>query len=446
MNYSGYFKTKIKNLMPAIAVIALIPVFLLCGCDTEKARFNWVRTQIEKHYYYSLPSGWEFNGSVKDFAEEYLDQYSQFYTAEEYEQVKASDSGNMEGVGVSFDYVAEGVYPSGESGVYLTKIVGNSPAYHAGLRAGEFVKSGSVNGVEYSFDSKASFTQFLDGISGNTTFTLTTDKGTYQTAKSKYEASYCYMATNSEQWSITYENGVMKVVEETGGKSCLPDGAAYLRLDQFYGNAADEMASLIGVFNSENCTSLVLDLRRNGGGFVNVMSNISSIYTGQLQNPLPSTGVAEYKYGNRENFTSSVTFSKEKSFPAGVKLSVLADSGTASASEALIGVLITNGVIDYSDVYISDFDENYLTHSKTEAKDCRTYGKGIMQTTYQHSVYGYAIKLTTAKIYWPDGVTSIHGTGLGEDMGCQTVSATWNVTYNDDQLPLAIEKIYGKAA
>lgn len=443
MNYSGFYKSGIKKIMPAIAVIALIPVFLLCGCDSEKAKFNWVRTQIDKYYYYSVPSGSVYNGSVKDYVETYLDKYSEFYTAEEFAKVVASDAGNMEGVGISFDYVAEGLHPSGESGVYLTRVVGNSPAYHAGLRAGEFIKSGSVDGVEYTFDSNAEFTRFLDSIPVNTPFSLTTDKDTYRTSKTSYEASYCYMATNSGQWSITYEDGNIKVVEQEGGNSSLPDGAAYLKLDKFYGKSADEMATLMGIFSSKNCTSLILDLRDNGGGYVHVMSSISSIYTGQLQNPLPSTGIAEYKFGNRESFTSKSNYSKENCFPAGAKLSVLADSGTASASEALIGVLITNGVIDYSDVYISDFTDNYLTFSNTWAKDCRTYGKGIMQTTYQHAIYKYAVKLTTAKIYWPDGVTSIHGTGLGPDMGCQTVAAEWNVTYSDDQLSLAIESIYG---
>jgi hypothetical protein len=41
----------------------------------------------------------------------------------------------------------------------------------------------------------------------------------------------------------------------------------------------------------------------------------------------------------------------------------------------------------------------------------KTYGKGIMQTTYS-LWFGGAFKLTTAKIYWPDKTTSIHGTGV----------------------------------
>ncbi|MGN0806268.1 MAG: S41 family peptidase [Candidatus Coproplasma sp.] len=446
MFFSGSVIKAIKKSVAAMAALALIPVFLLCGCDTEKARFNWVRAKIDEYYYPSLPSGWVFNGSVKDFVDEYLDSYSEFYTAEEYKNVTATSAGNMSGVGISYEYVPEGVYPSGESGVHLVRVVGNSPAYSAGIRAGEFVQYASYNGTINTFDSNASFSQFLDSIPQNTTFSITTDKDTYTTCKTSYTASYCYMATKDGTWDVTYENGNMKIVQSSVGKSCLPDGAAYLRLDQFYGNAAYEMASLIEVFNQKNCTSLILDLRRNGGGYVNVMSDISAIYTGQLQNPLPSAGVAEYKNGNREYFMASLSFPTEKQLPAGVKVSVLADNGTASASEALIGVLISNGVIGYSDVYISDFTQGYLSFSGTEAKDCRTYGKGIMQTTFSHPIYGYAIKLTTAKIFWPDGVTSIHDVGLGQDMGCKTVEAGWNVTYDDEQLSLAVEKIYGSQA
>lgn len=442
MKQNGCYIYKIKRIISAAAVLALIPVLLLCGCNSERTAFNWVRSQIDKYYYYSLQSGCEYNGSVKDFVRQYLDEYSQFYTAEEYKTVSATSSGKMDGLGISFEYVPEGVHPSGESGIHLVKVIGNSPAYYSGLSAGEFVKSVSYNGEIRTFDSATSFTLCLDDIPEDASFTITTDRGTYQTSKTEYTASYCYMATNSAGWRITYDNGDMKIVEESVGKSCLPNGAAYLRLDKFYGNAAQEMASLIEIFNQKNCTSLILDLRQNGGGYVSAMSNISAIYTGQLQNQPSSMGIAEYKNGYKEYYRPSVSFASRQQLPAGVKVSVLADNATASASEALIGVLICNGVIDYSDVYISDFDESYLTYSNTLQKDCRTYGKGIMQTTYVHAIYRYAIKLTTAKIFWSDGVTSIHGTGLGQEMGCRTVAASWSVTYADEQLSSAVNQIY----
>ena len=123
-------------------------------------------------------------------------------------------------------------------------------------------------------------------------------------------------------------------------------------------------------------------------------------------------------------------------------MSVLADNGTASASEALIGVLIDNGVMDYGDVYISDFSESYLKFTGTADKNGRTYGKGIMQTTFVNHSTGEALKLTTAKIYWPKGDVSIHDVGLTDEK-CKTVPTDWEVTYGDTQLAAAVAAIYG---
>jgi carboxyl-terminal processing protease len=82
---------------------------------------------------------------------------------------------------------------------------------------------------------------------------------------------------------------------------------------------------------------------------------------------------------------------------------VLANENTASASECLLGVLV-----HYGDVLKNNSD---VILEMNEEGAYRTYGKGIMQTTYM-LLSGGALKLTTAKIYWPDGETSIHGVGF----------------------------------
>ncbi len=434
---------KFKKVFFAIVALALIAVVTVCGCYTESSAYNWARGYIDAYYYWDLPDDCEYKGSVKQFVKDYLDVYSAFYTKEEYDSVYSTAGGNMSGLGVSFEFVPEGVHPQGGSGILLVKVIGNSPAYKAGLRAGEFVKSGTAGTRTVQFDSAGAFSGFLDSLSAGQAFTLTTDKKSYTVAKEAYTASYCRMSTNGKDWTVSYDGDKLTVNETEGGIECLPDGAAYLRLDQFYGNAANEMGALIAKYNAESCTSLILDLRGNGGGYVDLMGDISNIYTGQLQNAYQYSCYAEYKGGQRESYYSQKTFPTEQSFPAGMKLSVLADNGTASASEALIGVLISNGVMDYSDVYVSDFSKAYLDYTGTGDKNCRTYGKGIMQTTFKHQIYGYAIKLTTAKIYWPDGRTCIHGSGLGKDTGCKTVEADWEITYADEQLAKAVALIYG---
>ena len=83
------------------------------------------------------------------------------------------------------------------------------------------------------------------------------------------------------------------------------------------------------------------------------------------------------------------------------KIAVLADENTASASECLIGAMLDYGTLTR--------DALVITETNGVA---RTYGKGIMQTTYVNFTHGDALKLTTAYIFWPQSHTSIHGIGI----------------------------------
>lgn len=444
-----------KKIVTALVALAIAVVFFLAGFlvarftkKREVSSFEWAMKTVGENYFFGVSSDDFLVGALKGMADECLDYYSEYYTAAEYRQLMASNSGKKSGVGVSFTYVGENVHPQGRSGILIESVVGGSPAYESGLRAGEFIESAACGSVTATFKSRGDFSDFIDARADGEQFTLFSDHGQYTLAKSAYTASYCYMATADKQWSFTYAQGSREMKETVGGIDGLPDGVAYLKLDQFFGNAAYEMAELIEKYNAENCTSLILDLRGNGGGYVNVMCDISGIFTGQLPNANPVAMRAVFKDGHSENSNVTKKFAAEQQLPAGTKVSVLADNGTASASEALIGVLVDNGVIDYGDIYISDFGDEYMSFLKANrslsaGKNCRTYGKGIMQTTFVNRT-GEALKLTTAKIYWPKGEVSIHDVGLNTDMGCKTVAADWDVTFGDEQLGKAVAMIYGQ--
>lgn len=435
----------------AIALAAFGGGFLTARLTRSKSSqsFDWVVKTIKNNYYEDVSTDDLTVSSLEGLAA-CLDRYSAYYTAEEYQALLASNSGSKSGIGVSYFYVGEGVHPQGKTGIIIEYVVGNSPAYYGGLRAGEFVFGGrTLEGRTVAFESSDDFSDFIDEREKDEQFVLICDHGEKTVSKQDYTASYCNMATSSAEWSITYRDGQLVTVEHSGegyGISCLPQGAAYLRLDQFYGNAPYEMAALIEKYNAENCTSLILDLRGNGGGYVDVMCSISDIFTGELPDRNAVAMVAVYKDGRKEGYTVRDDFSGDCQLPAGTPVAVLADNGTASASEALIGVLVENGVIGYEDIYLTDFSDGYLRATGTEDKDCRSYGKGIMQTTFVNNSTGEALKLTTAKIYWPNGEKSIHDVGLTTDMGCKTVYADWDVSYGDEQLASAVQMIYSNAA
>lgn len=436
-------KSLLKKILTAALSVTALAACLLCGCVKTSAAssYDWIIKTIKKNYYVDIPEDKLHKSVMEGGLSSVLDRYSAYYTQEEYAQVAASNSGSKSGVGISYMYLPEGVNERG-SGVLITDVIGGSPAYASGLKTGAFVSAISYGGEKISITSQNDFTSFIQSKSTGEKFAFITDGGEYEMSKEEYTASYCTMSTAEKTYSIYYENGSLKMDDKEEGISFLPIGAAYIKLDQFYGNAKNEFAYLMEKYNAENCTSLILDLRRNGGGYVDVMQGISGIFTGQKAPSGSVAMTAVYKNGRKENFPIYRVSDVRYAFPEGAKLSVLADNGTASASEALIGALISYGIMDYTDVYLSDFSQSYLDFTGTADKNCRSYGKGIMQSTFENKSTGEVLKLTTAKIYWPNG-TCIHDVGLNTEMNCKTLKTDWCVTYGDEQLAQAVKAIYG---
>ena len=77
-----------------------------------------------------------------------------------------------------------------------------------------------------------------------------------------------------------------------------------------------------------------------------------------------------------------------------------------------------------------------------QVKSGKTYGKGIMQTTFRNFATGEALKLTTAQIYWANNKT-IHGVGLTAEDGCNMVEAPAPLSGDGKELRAAVGMIYG---
>ena len=173
---------------------------------------------------------------------------------------------------------------------------------------------------------------------------------------------------------------------------------AYIKFDVFEANAAAHLGQALEYMKAQGRTKLVLDLRNNGGGFMNVLTDVASYFINNGGKKKSVVAYAVDKSDNKEAFTTSAN--RFKSFIT--SMSVIANQNTASASECLLGALLTYGEL------VSSNDKVILEENGGVAK---TFGKGIMQTTYM-LLNGGAFKLTTAKIYWPDQTTSIHGKGF----------------------------------
>ena len=442
------FKKFYRPAAVAAAAALSIALAFMSACGIYASTLDWAVSMINRYYYLDVSEDAIREAGLENLCGNVLDIYSQYYTAEEYDAVTASNEGSRSGIGVSYRYIPSSAGFSGGSGVYIASVLGNSPAQRSGLRAGTFIKEGvAADGTRTAIENNQDFSDFIDARAEGEQFTLVTDRGTFVMARENYTMSYCYMATDDGEWTISYNSsGEMSVdYSESGRYSYLPEGAAYISLSQFYGNAADEMAALLKQFNAMGCTSLIFDLRNNGGGYVSVMQSLSHLFTANLSDRSPIAMYAEYKDGSRTQYAVDGFTSDQSCYlPADCPVTVLANNGTASASEALIGVLVSDGLIDYSDIYVSDFSQSYLDATGTAEKNCRTYGKGIMQSTFTYYT-GKALNLTVARIFWRDG-TCIHAVGIGVNDGCNAVSAEWSVTYADEELQAVVAALAAAGA
>ncbi len=437
-----------ENVLKKITVVLLILILaassFTAGFFVRKltqgaglSSYEWFTKTIDKYYYFGDTSGDFTSGSLKEIADKYLDRYSEYYTAAEYESILKSNSGAKSGLGVSYAFV-EG------KGVYVSSVVGNSPAYISGLRAGDWLESGRAEGGEQvDFTSAKNFSDLINSVSDGRELTFTSTEGTeYSMSKSEYTASYVTMSTAHTSWRFgDAETGGLALYEDAQGKmSFLPEGAAYMKLSQFYGTAPREFYVLAEKFNAMQCKSLILDLRSNGGGYVSVMQDIAGAFSGGGKK---LAMLARDKRGGQEKYYCAEV-EREYRIPADTEIYVLANSGTASASEALIGALVCYGVLDYENIFLSDYSDEYtdwLESTGQEVKTRQTFGKGIMQSTFINNSTKEALKLTTAQIYWPDGKTCIHDRGVTEEDGCTTVKAQWQHTRDDGELKVVAEII-----
>ena len=362
---------------------------------------GWIINLIDNYGFYFD----EETGEVKKFtADDYadvicsglLDRYSDYYNREEYSEVISTSKGNSYGIGVTI------IISDGKTVVY--SVLGNSPANKAGMERGDVITAGFFEGERIEFSSSESFADFIERIGESENFVLYGERGgeqlTFNVSKKVFKVSYVNYFDKEKSLSFISE-GDAPLTAETGdnGLDLLGDKVAYISLASFKGGAAEQIGAALKYMKERGKTKLILDLRYNGGGYMDVLSDVAAYFVFDEKDGSPVIAYAGYKNGKSDVFRASGDkFNREIT-----DIVVLANDGTASASECLIGAM---------KYYGRGFDESKLVITKNAEGIARTYGKGIMQTTYNNIFTGEAIKLTTAYVYQPDNETCIHGKGF----------------------------------
>lgn len=149
----------------------------------------------------------------------------------------------------------------------------------------------------------------------------------------------------------------------------------YLKLTNFSRSAADEIRSALrGLKAKKEIKSIILDLRGNPGGLLDVAVDICDKF---LSKDLLIVSTRGRDYKSEKKY-----FAKEEPLAANENLIVLINSGSASASEIVAGA-------------IQDHDRGVILGTQS-------FGKGLVQTITPLS-FNTSLKVTTAKYYTPSG-------------------------------------------
>ncbi len=423
-----------KYVLRAAVCIGFALLFFLMGwfgrylaLGERERSLLWAIGTAEQNFYRPVDEDTLYRDLFSAFA---LDDYSQYYTREQYAAVERANEGAGTGVGISVT-TAEG---GGK--LRLFRVTGGSPAEKAGLASGMYLFRYGADETSLTEGTSAALTAFIGERGESEPIVLEAgfdaegkDAALYTMTKgSGYVRSECLYRDNERSLRFDPGHGYAETPTWHGGIADLPSDMAYLRIDAFYGRAAEETAHALAYMKESGRTRLILDLRSNGGGYLSVFQGIASHLLRDAKGSKPLVATARFRSGKVTNYNAPANdFSRY--FGEGAEIYLLADENTASASECLIGALVSYGTVDYGGIFLR------------EQKDgtAKTYGKGIMQSHYTDP-NGNVLKLTSAEVFWPNG-RSIHGTGVTKADGAVGIPAPLLAGKEDVFLQQVLQRI-----
>ena len=405
--------SKAKKVIVIVALIISVMFSFALGfivrtltLDSDLKNAYTLLQKYKQHYYF------DDGDIVTDIENALLDRYSTFYSKEEYDAVKQRAKGESVGIGIAV--------VSNTNRIAYTVI--NSPCEKAGVKAGGNIVS-VLDGNEYKpVSTYSDFLEVLNATSlGNSVSFKVDYDGDIQeftVVKQKYNTSYVVYQDSENCYSYSDANGDMERTLKDDYCSITGKDVAYVKYTAFNGTksglygSSEQLTDALKIFKENGKTKLILDLRDNGGGYMDILCEVASHFINVEDGKKAVVSVAVDKNGKKQEFISSKSVYNSYGFE---KIVVMCDEGTASASEALIGAMLDYDVNNIVSVVVSSSTLNEQTVYKS-------YGKGIMQSTFAN-LDGSAVKLTTAQIYWPISNTTIHNKGITTEISNKVVNA-----------------------
>ena len=311
---------------------------------------KYIKTILDKYYLNDIDEDKAVEGALEGYVSSLGDPYTEYIPKDEMEDYKNNLMGNYVGVGI---YMAQN---SKDNTIVVLSPIKYSPAEEAGIQPGDIIKK--INGVEYTGEDMTAAANSIKGEEGSTV-TLEIQRG---------------------QEIKTFEITRKKITTNPVISEKLDNNIGYLEVTSFDEDTAENFKAKYEELKSQGITSLIIDLRNNGGGLVEQALKIADYIVPKGKDLLVT--VDKDKNEKVEKSEEDVLID--------MPIVVLVNENSASSSEILAGAL-------------KDLNEATIVGTTT-------YGKGVIQQllTLRN---GAGLKVTVEEYYTPNR-TKINGVGI----------------------------------
>lgn len=318
-------------------------------------------------------------GAISGMLESLGDKHTSYMDPDEFKQQNMDLEGEYEGIGAWVDITGEYII--------ITSPMPDSPADKAGLKPGDTVVA--IDGED------------MTGIDGNLVLRrILGPAGTEVTLTIRREGQ--------EAFDVTIQRA--KIVVPSVILEMREDGLAYIQLTTFGDNTTSELRDALREMNKNDARGLILDVRYNGGGYLDTAIEVTSEFVEANQIVM----YEEFGDGSRKVYRAY-----RGGLATEIPLVILVNEGTASASEILSGA-------------IQDYERGLIVGATT-------YGKGSVQNWAPLVNDQGAVRVTIARWLTPDE-RQIHGEGIKPDFEVEYTDEDYEKDI-DPQLDKAVEVI-----
>ena len=329
--------------------------------DSEHiADMQGLKALLKQNYLYDFTDDQIYEGSLKGMFANLGDPYTSYYSPDEFSKLMETLNGRYQGIGVS-------VQASKEGYIKAISVFDDSPAKEAGIMPGDYITK--VNGTAFGADQLEEAVAEIKGEPG-TSVNLTI---------LRVEEN----STNSKEFDVEVDRADVNIdtidddIIEIDGKKI-----GYIHIMAFDDVTWNDFSESFNRLKSQDIDGLILDVRNNPGGALDVVINIADNF------------LDEGTIVTTKEKDGSETVEKSNGDFDDIPLTIIQNENSASASEILAGALKDRG--------------------RAKVVGTQSFGKGVVQKIFNLQ-NGAGAKITISEYFTPNG-TQINKVGVKPDI------------------------------